>query len=338
MGGPWPNDDQLAPLVNYPKNISVDVVAGLNYVIQKSTQIRVCLMPFEMLSLDIPTNNAVKQAADRGVLMVAAAGGSPMASYLGGSPFFPTGKDLKFTPRSPQSASGVILVGAMVDLDGQPGNLNTPVDAAAASKAVQINLASYPVGSANFDDYFAPYSNYTTDPSIPFFAAPGGWNLGWDNIAGTYSDAAAYPQINSTIPSLPGAPKYSFYINNQTVQNAVTTKRPACGSSFAAAHVAGMLAYMTDPHSIVGFVVGGRGIPTLRTSMTNNVGAYNALNRITHNPLSYPTGWAQVIGPFGNRQTVPTFMTFYNDVVTTPAGNTVPVANFYTNNLPINYP
>jgi hypothetical protein len=99
-----------------------------------------------------------------------------------------------------------------------------------------------------------------------------------------------------------------------------------------------MLAYATDPHVILGFVVGGRGIPTLRTSMTNNVGAYNGLNRLTHSPLSYQTGWKQVIGPFGVRQTVAAHMTFYNDVVTTPAGTTVPVANFYVNTLPFNYP
>jgi hypothetical protein len=85
------------------------------------------------------------------------------------------------------------------------------------------------------------------------------------------------------------------------------TPRPAFGNSFAAAHVAGMLAFILDPQSNVGYVFPG-GITTLRNEMRNRTTAIQVLLRLTHNSPRW-----------------------YNDVVTDVLGTRLPVANFYVN-------
>src|SRR5439155_14840844 len=86
--------------------------------------------------------------------------------------------------------------------------------------------------------------------------------------------------IRSTIP-LAGqaqnglATPYSFFFNGGPIL--------AWGTSFSAAHVAGMMAMLKDPQTNLGFILGaGRGVTTYHLQMNNRDQAVAALMNATH--------------------------------------------------------
>jgi hypothetical protein len=177
------------------------------------------------------------------------------------------------------------------------GNDSPPIDAggvspASAAQAITVGAMidsdgkAWSLGGIGIDDVFSGFSNYGRRLD---FTAPGGG--GAYNV---YSTIPIAGQIQNGL-SIP----YDDKIYG-------TFGRPATGTSFAAAHVAGMLAFLTDPQTTAGYVF-PHGISTFRPLMTNRVSAINALYRLTHN-----SGW-------------------HNDTVRDPLGNVIPVANFYVN-------
>jgi hypothetical protein len=255
--GVYPN----APLISLKvmtKNTNIitggtgaNVYAALEYVINNAPTIRVCLMAFQTFNVDPFMNGLVDAAANKGVLMVAAAGENNPAG------------DARTV--SPGSAMQAITVGAMVDYDG----------------------FAWSLAGIGIDDTFSGNSNYGTRLD---FVAPGG--------------GAGSPFIQSTIP-IAGQIKNGLSAPYASTIFG-TPGQGANGTSFSAAHVAGMLAFVTDPQTSIGYVF-PHGITTYRPLITNRVGAINALYRLTHR-----AGW-------------------HNDVVNDGHGNTIPVANFYVN-------
>ncbi len=216
------------------------------------------------------------------------------------------------TTNSPSSASQAIVVGAIQDSDGVP------------------YVSSKLIAS---EDVITGYSNTNAD-----LYAPGG-------LDPTVVPGGPYYFIRSTIPiagALANLPApfdpYSTQING----NVVPANR-GFGTSFAAAHVAGMMALMIDPNSQIGFVVGSGGATTsYRLHMTNKTSAVAALTNLTRrtesvqvvNPFT-KSMWVKTtaVGPFFNLTTVTPFTIDFlpNDDVAEPGGRRVPIANFYAN-------
>lgn len=162
------------------------------------------------------------------------------------------------------------------------------------------------------DDIFISYSNYGAN--VVVLAAPGG-SLGYS--------------IKSTTPISSGV-LYSTFINN------AGALRVAWGTSFSAAHVAGMMAQLKDPQSAIGFHLGnGGGITGYQPQMRNRAEAIAALVNATHqttpfqmvNPMTGSAWFTAGFPPTAH----PYMKSLFNDVVVDPNGHVVPVANFYAN-------
>lgn len=210
---------------------------------------------------------------------------------------------------SPAAANQAVVIGAIVDTNGRAG------------------------GSAP-DDSLAPYSNTNNVD----FMAPGGYPN--PPFSATFAIGASYA-ITSTIP-LAGqaanllANPYSENING-------TPNNNAFGTSFAAAHAAGMFAYVLDPQTTIGFVV-GNAIPTFRFGIINRATAVTNLTNLTHNltkfqmksPIAPFSAWTVSAGT--PKVVAPYSKTLHDDTVRfdflgVPLGgaNQRPILNFYQN-------
>lgn len=275
-------NDRLNPAVAPGSNLSV--YGALTWLLENSSRVDVCVMPFQTTSgtLDTRMNDLVNAVANTGILMVAAAGND--------------GKDLRLAANavSPATARGAIAVGSLLDTDGLPGSLG-----------------------AGADDTFAAYSNYGAN--VVVFATPGG-------------AAAPGYSIGSTVPVANFPTLYSFSINN------AGAARAARGTSFSAAHVAGLLATIRDPQVTMGFILGhSGGASSFRPLMTGRASAISGLTNLTHhsspfqmiNPITGNAWYDINIG--GAHYVFPYTKSLYNDIVTDPNGNVVPVPNLYVN-------
>ncbi len=95
---------------------SLSVYAALDFVIANASTIPVCVMPFHVENVkgsqfDPVMDAMVNAAADRGVIMIAAAGNRLATGFV----------DLDIDPVSPASAAGAIAIGCFQDTDGLPG-------------------------------------------------------------------------------------------------------------------------------------------------------------------------------------------------------------------------
>jgi prepilin-type N-terminal cleavage/methylation domain-containing protein len=193
---------------------------------------------------------------------------------------------------SPAGAGGAIVVGALRDSDGLPGGQG-----------------------GGGDDSYAAYSN--VPPGVDF-AAPGG-----DTSGGFY-------QITSTIPIAGQTKNGLAKPYSAQVFGTPGAGNAAFGTSFAAAHVAGTLALVTDTRSTIGFVVGGRGVTSFAPLMTSRAGAVNALTNLTHQTTDF-----QMISPLtGSAWTIsgsPRRITRYTKRLFDDRVNGIPVPNLYVN-------
>lgn len=226
----------------------------------------------------------------------AAASGVIMIAAAGEGPVG-TALDLNTTPVSPACAAGAIAIGAFVDNDGLPGGFGGGND------EKWYNIAG--VGFCNYGNAVA-------------FAATGG------NGAITSTIPLAGQALNNL------ATPYSDYVFGTPVGP------KANGQSFACAHVAGMTAFLKDPQTNFGFVLGaGRGVTTYHLQMNNRAQAVNALFFATHQTTPFQmidplTGSAwQVVGR--HRLVLPYTKSLYGDYVSDPLGRQVPVPTLYSN-------
>jgi subtilisin family serine protease len=282
-----------APLMNLKitsgsSATNLSAYAALDFVIANAATIPVCLMAFTFTS-DPIMDAMVTQAANQGVIIVAAAG------FTAGG----TGQDLDTMPLSPASSPGAITVGNLIDGDGLPGGfLGAPDDTYGSIAGVQ-----------------SPYG------SAVAFVAPGG-----APFIGGYAIQSTIPLAGQALNGL--STPYSNSFNGGPIL--------AWGTSFSAAHVAGMMAMLKDPQTNIGFILGaGRAVTTYHLQMNNRAQAIAALRNATHHTTPFQmvnprTGSAWEIIGFP-RHVAPYMKSLYGDYVTDPAGRQVPVANFYVN-------
>lgn len=267
------------------------VYDALTFVASAAGSMRVCLMAFETTSNDPKMNALINAASNAGVLMVAAAGNGQYAA--GGFAPITAGN------RSPAAATESIVVGAIIDEDGLPGGLGTMTE----------------------DDMMAPYSNTAGFGRPIDFAAPGGYPDGSSPTPSlyqtVYTGLTATYQIRSTTPVASGV-LYSAFVNDDQGDGVtIGSDRPAFGTSFAAAHVAGLLAMVLDPQTTIGYVIGTGTVPTFRFGVKDRTTALNNIRNLTSNttrfqmvnPLSVPpSAWTVSAG-------IPKIVTPYTKVL-----------------------
>ncbi|MSU78746.1 MAG: prepilin-type N-terminal cleavage/methylation domain-containing protein [Gemmataceae bacterium] len=205
--------------------------------------------------------------------------------------------------------SGVLMVAAA----GNGGvNVNT-VSPASASQAIRVGAMVDTNGKCGVtaglpDEIFALYSN----TGALDFVAPGGTGL----IPASVIRSTTANPLN----------RYSTEIENLSG----TTGVDAVGTSFAAAHVAGLLGLVLDPQTSIGYVV-GRANPTYRFQMFNKATAVASLRALTHNNTQF-----QMVNPLTNSAWLvsggmPKVVTAYRKRFNNDIIGGFPVPNFFQN-------
>ncbi len=205
--------------------------------------------------------------------------------------------------------SGVLMVAAA----GNAGVAFNTVSPASAGQAIVVGAmvdidGSCESGKAAPDETLAGYNNTGNFD----FVAPGG------------EGATAASIIRSTTAN--PLNRYSTLLENVNGATAIN----AVGTSFAAAHVAGLLAMVLDPQTSVGYVVGNAN-PTFRYQMYNKATAVTALRNLTHNNTRF-----QMVNPLTNSAWsvsggMPKVISPYTKVLNNDNVGGFPVPNIFRN-------
>lgn len=272
---------------------SLAVYGALDFLIAHADSIPVCLMPFHTVASDSVMDALVNEAANLGVIMIAAAGQNGAGANF----------NLNTNPVSPACASGAIAIGGMVDTDAMPGGF----------------------GGAGDDIYSNSGGSLSNYGSVIAFVAPAGNTTAG---AGSYPIFSTIPLAGQSVNGL--ASPYSNYLYGSPVAPEAQGQSFAC--AHVAGMMALLKDPQTNLGFVLGVGRGvttyhlqmnnrTQAVAALFDA-THQTGSFQMINPLTHSAW-HIVGARRVVEPYTK--------SLYGDYVTDPLGRRIPVANFYAN-------